>query len=211
MIDDEWLDHMDLHLTEHDERHAGLALRAAWPHVRAHLADMTNERNTWRELAKNAEARISAPSEIAPTRDAVLEQAAHLGDLMIARMKGRRERLEIIVIEEYRDAILSLKSNNAAGQGKGLAEAGRSERADGALTPMIPAAPDERAALQYLLDSTAPDGQWADQAVHGFVKTLLDNMPPKLGAFCPVDTHCKETTVCVWPCKRLKPSERKCE
>jgi hypothetical protein len=29
----EWCWHMDLHLTEHDERHAGLALRAAWPHV----------------------------------------------------------------------------------------------------------------------------------------------------------------------------------
>lgn len=51
----EWLWHMDLHLTEHDEPHAGRALRAAWPHVRAYLASVENERNTWRELAKNAE------------------------------------------------------------------------------------------------------------------------------------------------------------
>jgi hypothetical protein len=29
----EWCWHMDTHLTEHDLRHAGLALRAAWPHV----------------------------------------------------------------------------------------------------------------------------------------------------------------------------------
>lgn len=29
----EWCWHMDTHLTEHDIRHAGLALRAAWPHV----------------------------------------------------------------------------------------------------------------------------------------------------------------------------------
>jgi hypothetical protein len=30
----EWFEHLNLHLTEHDERHAGLALRAAWPQVR---------------------------------------------------------------------------------------------------------------------------------------------------------------------------------
>jgi hypothetical protein len=30
----EWIGHMNFHLTEHDERHAGLALRAAWPQVR---------------------------------------------------------------------------------------------------------------------------------------------------------------------------------
>ena len=34
----EWVWHLDLHLTEHDERHAGLALRAAWPHVRPYIA-----------------------------------------------------------------------------------------------------------------------------------------------------------------------------
>ncbi len=30
----EWIFHMDMHLTEHDTHHAGLALRAAWPTVR---------------------------------------------------------------------------------------------------------------------------------------------------------------------------------
>jgi hypothetical protein len=29
----EWCWHMDLHLTEHDDRHAAMALRAAWPAV----------------------------------------------------------------------------------------------------------------------------------------------------------------------------------
>jgi hypothetical protein len=47
----EWISHMDLHLTEHDIHHAGLALRAAWPHVRAYLSSVENERNTWKELA----------------------------------------------------------------------------------------------------------------------------------------------------------------
>lgn len=37
----EWIWHMDLHLTEHDERHAGLALRAAWPHVRKYLVEVS--------------------------------------------------------------------------------------------------------------------------------------------------------------------------
>lgn len=36
----EWMLHMDLHLTEHDERHAGMALRSAWPHVRAYIAQL---------------------------------------------------------------------------------------------------------------------------------------------------------------------------
>lgn len=30
----EWIYHLDMHLTEHDTHHAGLALRAAWPEVR---------------------------------------------------------------------------------------------------------------------------------------------------------------------------------
>jgi hypothetical protein len=33
----EWIWHMDLHLTEHDLQHAGKALRAAWPQVRAYF------------------------------------------------------------------------------------------------------------------------------------------------------------------------------
>lgn len=54
----EWIGHMNLHLTEHDLPHAGKALRAAWPHVMAYLLDVERERDTWRELAKNAEAAI---------------------------------------------------------------------------------------------------------------------------------------------------------
>lgn len=73
----EWIWHMDLHLTEHDERHAGLALRAAWPAVRAYLCSVENERNTWRELAKKAE---SAPSASAPSKKIAeaLEYAADM-------------------------------------------------------------------------------------------------------------------------------------
>lgn len=52
----EWLWHLDLHLTEHDERHAGLALRAAWPHVRDYLASI---RGTLIQLQNRA-----APSAI---------------------------------------------------------------------------------------------------------------------------------------------------
>ena len=80
----EWIGHMDLHLTEHDERHAGLALRAAWPHVRRHLADVTNERNTWRELAKNAEAR-STPSSI--------ERKEPANEVLLRMMKAWNETL----------------------------------------------------------------------------------------------------------------------
>jgi hypothetical protein len=36
----------------------------------------------------------------------------------------------------------------------------------------------DAAALRYLLDSTAPDGQWADQAVHNFVGAMLKQSPP---------------------------------
>lgn len=39
----EWIWHMDTHLTEHDVRHAGLALRAAWPAVRDFFASMRSE------------------------------------------------------------------------------------------------------------------------------------------------------------------------
>jgi len=36
---------------------------------------------------------------------------------------------------------------------------------------------DMLAALRYLHDSTAPQGQWADQAVHGFVGAMLKTAP----------------------------------
>lgn len=39
----EWIWHMDLHLTEHDEPHAGRALRAAWPHVREYMVKLGEE------------------------------------------------------------------------------------------------------------------------------------------------------------------------
>ena len=103
-------------------------------------------------------------SEIAPTRDAVLEEAALLAD-----HEADRQSLFASEAEAKGDNSLSLTHGmiaytlmhlaqriralkNAAGQGKGLAEAGRSEHADGALTPTIPAAPDERAASAEMED-----------------------------------------------------------
>ena len=73
----EWRMHMDLHLTEHDLPHAGKALRAAWPHVRAYLVSVENERNTWRELAKNAEARLS--HRATPQHDPLMAELPGLG------------------------------------------------------------------------------------------------------------------------------------
>lgn len=37
---------------------------------------------------------------------------------------------------------------------------------------------DTAAALTYLHESTAPNGQWADQAVHGFVGAMLKTLAP---------------------------------
>lgn len=83
----EWILHLDLHLTEHDERHAGLALRSAWPHVKAYLMEVRNERDTWKELAKNAEAgtlidwALGALQEINRLRSLVLEGTEQDGGL----------------------------------------------------------------------------------------------------------------------------------
>lgn len=53
----EWIWHLDLHLTEHDERHAGLALRAAWPSVREWLETVEGY---WRNV------RAALPVSAAP-------------------------------------------------------------------------------------------------------------------------------------------------
>lgn len=60
----EWIWHMDLHLTEHDERHAGLALRAAWPHVRAYLVKIGEDLGRM-ESATYSWARRDAAAEAA--------------------------------------------------------------------------------------------------------------------------------------------------
>ena len=39
----QWIWHLDLHVTEHDLTHAGKALRAAWPQVRKHFVDLEKE------------------------------------------------------------------------------------------------------------------------------------------------------------------------
>lgn len=54
----EWIWHMDLHLTEHDERHAGIALRAAWPHVREYLVKLGEELGAERSLVARLEDEI---------------------------------------------------------------------------------------------------------------------------------------------------------
>lgn len=82
----EWIWHMDLHLTEHDERHAGLALRAAWPHVRKYLVEVS-ERMAY-----------SAPSAMGTTatdqRDALrwLQQYVFSGETSSGRPHDRHAR-----------------------------------------------------------------------------------------------------------------------
>lgn len=56
----EWIWHLDLHLTEHDEQHAGRALRAAWPAVRDFFAGLRSSYIQWRHRAEAAEQRASA-------------------------------------------------------------------------------------------------------------------------------------------------------
>lgn len=33
----EWMIHLDVHMTEHDLRHAGMALRSGWPPVKRYI------------------------------------------------------------------------------------------------------------------------------------------------------------------------------
>jgi hypothetical protein len=68
----EWIWHLDLHLTEHDERHAGLALRAAWPHVRKYLVELSAR------AGASSAAQIT-PQQILELRDAavLLRDAGH--------------------------------------------------------------------------------------------------------------------------------------
>ena len=54
----EWISHLDLHLTEHDERHAGLALRAAWPSVKNWIARLRGDYVATRNRAEQAEAEL---------------------------------------------------------------------------------------------------------------------------------------------------------
>lgn len=44
----EWIAHLDLHVTEHDERHAGLALRAAWPAVKRWFEQELAQQQYWK-------------------------------------------------------------------------------------------------------------------------------------------------------------------
>lgn len=56
----EWIWHMDLHLTEHDDRHAGLALRAAWPTVRNWIAELKGDYISLRNQLKASPAPVAA-------------------------------------------------------------------------------------------------------------------------------------------------------
>lgn len=58
----EWMEHMTLHVTEHDLRHAGLALRAAWPTVRGYIDALRSRLVA--ERARAQEAIHMAGSEI---------------------------------------------------------------------------------------------------------------------------------------------------
>lgn len=81
----EWIWHMDLHLTEHDERHAGLALRAAWPPVKDWIARLRGDyialrnHNASAQSAAGAEADIERQTEWLTERLAWLKKEAHSG------------------------------------------------------------------------------------------------------------------------------------
>ena len=61
----EWIWHMDLHVTEHDERHAGLALRAAWPHVRKYMLEEGFPENGHAGSVQSSVWRVSLPDTTA--------------------------------------------------------------------------------------------------------------------------------------------------
>jgi hypothetical protein len=72
-------------------------------------------------------------------------------------------------------------------------------RLDSALSATQRSEPDA-AALRYLLDSTAPDGQWADQAVHNFVGAMLKQSPPPATPRIPLpdDDRLNVMSVIAW-------------
>lgn len=78
----EWLWHMDTHLTEHDVRHAGLALRAAWPAVRDHFARIRGELIQLRNRkAPNSATSAQLDGQGFPaTWNAAIERCATLAD-----------------------------------------------------------------------------------------------------------------------------------
>lgn len=66
----EWIWHMDTHLDEHDVRHAGLALRSAWPAVRDFFASMRSELIQLRNRLAGAKAALYAELQAETTADA---------------------------------------------------------------------------------------------------------------------------------------------
>lgn len=69
----EWCWHMDTHLTEHDIRHAGLALRAAWPHV-----------SKWLQENVGPSSRAGTPFQVASLEDALAEANRRLEESEVA-------------------------------------------------------------------------------------------------------------------------------
>ena len=62
-----WMEHLDIHLTEHDLRHAGLALRTAWPIAKEYIEKLERELTALR-------------AKLAAERDKALEDAAKVCD-----------------------------------------------------------------------------------------------------------------------------------
>ncbi len=87
----EWAAHMDLHLTEHDLRHAGLALRAAWPTVRVYL------RSLQQALAR-------AQEELASLKQSIAD-LSHPNMRMLIEDK-KRDEAELEKVQARLDAVM---------------------------------------------------------------------------------------------------------
>lgn len=132
----EWIGHLDLHLTEHDDRHRAMALKAAWPHVRRYLYEVENERNTWRELAKNAESARSTSGQ--GWADKLLQACKDWQ----ADVDANRDGIDFVDSALYRAIIAASAiqpSTNAAGQE--VSSRKDTEETGGAVNLPAPAAP----------------------------------------------------------------------
>ena len=88
------------------------------------------------------------------------------------------------IIESYRRTPLSHigPKSNAEGQGKGLAEAGRSEHADGALTPTIPSAPSSTRQIDPRYQGDDPAAEYAKRNPLGGPAKVFDAMASRIRA-----------------------------
>ena len=87
----EWILHLDLHLTEHDDHHARLALRAAWPTVRDYF------------LSKSA-----APAQTKAPEGMVLVPMVPTNDMFDAGFAQREKQHAAEQIDDMRESVFNI-------------------------------------------------------------------------------------------------------